>query len=455
MPERESVGARPSPPVKPPGWFDRLLEHVPVHLAATQTGRRAALVVGGNVTNKALVFLIQMVLIRTMAKAEFALFSVVVMTLEVVTELADLGLNVNLVRNYSRYAERDRNRALSVVWLILRVKVLWVFFLTIVFYLLAPHFALLLHKPEMSDFLRLAAIGLAAPVMIYFALSHLQAVQWFGRYILINIFERAGLLVLISILALTGSLWLFSAVTVWIFFPYVAAILALALTPRDYDRIKRIEPGVGSEVFHFGKWALLSNLLTLIMLRLDVFMLTALSTEEQVADFVVAVRLAALAQVASAGLSTALLPRVGRFVSVGECRAYMRNVWKLAPVLALGAALVCLVARPVMTIPFGAKVSTAVPLFRLVLAGEVMWLFLVPPALLLYRFNRVDLICLTNALMLIVSAIANGVLIPRLGGTGAAVAYVLARGVAMVSVLITASYCLRRGSGLDKLAQKN
>jgi len=452
MPERESVGARPSPPVKPPGWFGRLLEHVPVHLAATQTGRRAALVVGGNVTNKALVFLIQMVLIRTMAKAEFALFSVVVMTLEVVTELADLGLNVNLVRNYSRYAERDRNRALSVVWLILRVKVLWVFFLTIVFYLLAPHFALLLHKPEMSDFLRLAAIGLAAPVMIYFALSHLQAVQWFGRYILINIFERAGLLVLISILALTGSLWLFSAVTVWIFFPYVAAILALALTPRDYDRIKRIEPGVGSEVFHFGKWALLSNLLTLIMLRLDVFMLTALSTEEQVADFVVAVRLAALAQVATTALSTVLLPRVGRFESVAECRHYLKLNLKFLPVVALGVGVIWLLARPLMVIPFGPKAIPAVPLFRIIIAGEAMWLLSVSSGLLLYRLNRVDLVCVTNTLILVVCIAGNGLLIPRYAGKGAAIAYFLVRETALVSTLICVFYVLRRQARRGELS---
>jgi hypothetical protein len=58
-----------------------------------------------------------------MDKPIFAIFTVTAMTLEVVTELADLGLNVNLVRNYSLHAERNRNAALSVVQLVLRIKV--------------------------------------------------------------------------------------------------------------------------------------------------------------------------------------------------------------------------------------------------------------------------------------------------------------------------------------------
>jgi len=433
------------------GRFTRLLAWLPVHLATTQTGRHAGMVVAGNVVNRALTFLIHSVLARSMGKAVFARFNVTAMALEVATELADLGLNVNLVRNYSRLAEQNQPAAQSVVQLVLRIKVVWVLFLTAVFYWLAPRFALLLQKPELTSPFRLVAIGLVAPVMVYFALAHLQAVQGFGRYILVNVVERIGLLAVVSAMALMGYLGFYSALGAWIVFPFLAAVLGLALAPHGYLRIRRIEPGVARAVFHFGKWALVSSLLTLALWRLDVFMMTALSTEEKLADYVYAVRLTALFQVVTTGLNTALLPRVGRFETIAQCRDYLRTIWKLSVVVAVGTVLVCLVARWLVLIPFGPKAVEAVHVFRILSISEAMMVIAVPACLLLYRLNRVDLICLMNAIMLVTCAVANWFLIPPYAATGAAVSYFLVRVTATVGIVIMVGYALRKQTRLGKL----
>jgi len=450
--EREHVSDSSNPAAsQPSGPLARLLAWAPIHLATSRTGRHAGMVVGGNAVNRILTFLVHSVLARALEKPVFAMFNVTAMALEVVTELADLGLNVNLVRNYSRHAERNRPAALSVIQLVLRIKVVWVLFLTVVLYAFAPRFALLLRKPELTGPFRFAVLGLAAPVMVYFALAHLQAVRWFGRYVLVNIVERIGLLALVSILAVTGYIGLYPALTIWILSPFLAAVLGLALAPHDYFRVRRIEPGVAREVFHFGKWALVSSLLTLALWRLDVFMLTALSTEEKLADYLFAVRLIALLQVVTQGFNTALLPRVGRFESVAECHTYLRMIGKLAPVVMLGAVLLCLIAQPLLLIPFGRKAIEAVPIFRLLVVGEALMILAVPISLLFYRLNRVDLICVTNILLLVVCAASNGVLIPRFAGMGAAMAYLLVRLTAVLSTLILLSYALGKVTHLGKL----
>lgn len=442
----------PAPAAQSVGRVARFLAWVPFHLVRTPTGRHAGMVITGNVVNRALTFVIHSVFARAMEKPIFALFNVTAMTLEVVTELADLGLNVNLVRNYSLHAERNRNAALSVVQLVLRIKVLWVIVLTAALYLLAPQFAGLLgDRGELTGPFRFAAVGLAGPVLFYFALAHLQAVRWFGRYILVNVLERSGLLVVVVILALTGRLVLKSALSAWILFPFLAAVLGLILAPHDYLRLRRIEPKVPREVFHFGKWALLSSLLTLTLWRLDVFMLTALSTKEKLADYLFAVRLIALFQVVSQGLSTALLPRVGRFESVAECHGYLKLIWKLAPLVVVGSGAICLLAYPLMVIPFSEKAVQAVPVFRILVAGEALMILAVPMAQLFYRLNRVDLICLMNVIMLVVCAGGNWVLIPRFAGVGAAVTYLLVRVSAMVTVVLFLPYTLRRQAETGQL----
>ncbi|MCX8036270.1 MAG: oligosaccharide flippase family protein [Candidatus Sumerlaeia bacterium] len=425
------------------GWR-RLLNHIPLHLVASRTGREAALVVFGNFVNKVLVFVLHSLLIRTLDKASFAVFSVTVITTEILTELADLGLNVNLVRTYSRHAERNPAAALSVVRLILRIKVLWVFVLTLAFYMLAPSFAGLLRRPDLTEFFRLAAVGLAGPVMIYFALAHLQAARLFGRYVLINVLERLALVVLIVLLAATGRLWLYPALLVWIGVPFLAAILAFLAAPRDYWRSGRIEPGVAAEVFHFGKWALLLVLIVLLMYRLEVFMLTALANEEEVADFVIALRLCALFQVVTTGITTALVPRVGRFDSADECRSYLKLVLRISPLVLAATGAVCLFAYPLMVWPFGEKAAPAVPVFRVLALGETAWMFVGFMVPVYYRLNRVDLLCATNALTLVVSAASNWFLVPHYLGMGAAVAYVAARTALLIAVLFLLPVVLRK-----------
>ena len=442
----------PGTAAQPGGFLARLLPWVPFHLAKSQTGRHAGMVVTGNVVNRALTFVIHSVLAHVMEKPIFAIFNVTAMTLETVTELADLGLNVNLVRNYSLHAERNRNAALSVVQLVLRIKVLWVIVLTAALYWLAPQFAgLLRDRDGLTGPFRFAAVGLAGPVLFYFALAHLQAVQWFGRYILVNVLERIGLLAVVAALAVTGRLMFWSALSAWILFPFLAAVLGLVLAPHDYFRIRRIEPNVPREVFHFGKWALLSSLLTLTLWRLDVFMMTPLSTKEKLADYLFAVRLIALFQVVSQGLSTALLPRVGRFESVAECRGYIRLIWKLTPLVVVGAAAICLFAYPLMVIPFSAKAVPAVPIFRILVAGEALMMLAAPMSQLFYRLNRVDLICLMNVIMLVVCAGGNWVLIPRFAGMGAAVAYLLVKVSAMICTVAFVAYALRRRTAAGTL----
>ncbi len=425
------------------GWR-WLLDRFPLHLAASRTGREAALVVFGNFVNKVLVFVLHSLLIRTLDKASFAIFSVTVITTEVLTELADLGLNVNLVRTYSRYAERNPAAALSVVRLILRVKVLWVFALTLAFYAVAPLFASLLRRPDLTEFFRLSAVGLAGPVMIYFALAHMQAARLFGRYVLVNTVERLALVVLIVLLAATGHLWLYPALTIWVVVPFLAAALAFLVAPRDYWQGGRIEPGVAAEVFHFGKWALVLVLIVLLMYRLEVFMLTALANEEEVADFVIALRLCALFQVVTTGLTTALVPRVGRFESVAECRTYLKLVLRTSPLLLAATGAVCLFAYPLMVWPFGEKAAPAVPVFRVLALGETAWLFtgfLVP---VYYRLNRVNLLCATNVLTLAVSAASNWFLIPRYLGMGAAVAYAASRTTLLLALVLLVPALLRK-----------
>jgi len=406
-------------------------------LFRSRTTRETGLVFSGNLANKALTFAVHLVLIRALSVREFALFSVTVMALEVLVSLADLGLNLGLVRNYSLYAESAPDRARSVVRVILRAKVVWTFFLAMGVWVLSPSVCRhLLRKEELAPYIRLTAAGLFAPVLIYFVLAHLQAARLFLRYVFVSTFGRVLLLASTIFLAATGRLTLASALGVYLFVPFATALVGFLLSPRDYLRLESVEPGVVGEVFHFGKWVTLATLLVLAYMRLDVFMLTALSTEEQISIFVIAVRFALLLQVLTTALGTTLLPYVGRFRTAEECRAYLSSVRRLIAPVALGVGAVCLAAYPIVVIPSGQKGIAAVPVFRVLILAYGLGVIARPYSVLLYRLDRVDLMCLLNAIQLATCFVGNWFLIPRFGAMGSAAVAFLMRLVILVGMFV-------------------
>lgn len=408
-----------------------------IGLTRARETRETAVLFSGNLTNKALTFLVHLVVIRTLSVREFALFGVAVMVLEVLVELSDLGLNLGLVRNYSLHVETNPQRANSMIRLILRAKVLWTLALSVGLYFLAPVLCrYVLKKEALTAFVQLAAAGLSGTVLVYFLLAHLQAARLFFRYVFLSMFGRVILVAAVALLAFSDHLSLATALSAYIFIPFATVVMGFILAPRDYLALRRLEPGVGPEVFHFGRWVMLASLLVLAFMRLDVFMLTAMSREEQIAYFVMAVRVASLLLVATRALATALLPHVGRFQTADQARAYMRRIFTLVPALAGVVLVLVLGARLLLVGLFGAKAEPAVAPFRILALAYSFSLVAVPASLVLYRISRADLICAMNAVQLFVCFTGNLILIPRFGAGGPALTALFIQATSTVYVLI-------------------
>lgn len=187
---------------------------------------------------------------------------------------------------------------------------------------------------------------------------------------------------------------------------------------------------------------LANGLLAVAMLRIDQLMIAPLAGGEELGRYGVAVRVAEMGNFLPAALSGALFAAASR--NVGEetgSEAYFQRFFDLYVLCGIALALVLGLAGWLLLVPvLGGAYAASLPMMLVLLASTP--LFFANSAFAMLRNLRGWLwngVALTAA-ALVANVAANFVLIPQLGGLGAAIATVLSLAI----VGLGGALCLRR-----------
>lgn len=190
------------------------------------------------------------------------------------------------------------------------------------------------------------------------------------------------------------------------------------------------------QFFHFGKWVAVTLILNTLLVRLDVVLLTALSTSAQVAIYAVSFQLSLGAAIATNSFNMILLPRAGSVRTRAELRQYVNQALTLSSVVACGIVLVFLFAEPLVTLFYGSAFRDAVPILRVMLAGYLFFAFSYPFILLVYALDRPDLVTRADTAHVILLVAGDWLLIPFFGAMGPALLFLTLTVAAQSSVLV-------------------
>jgi O-antigen/teichoic acid export membrane protein len=196
---------------------------------------------------------------------------------------------------------------------------------------------------------------------------------------------------------------------------------------------------VAQQLWRFGKWLWVSALLAVLLAKLDLLMVNRWVNTTEAGYYALALNLAVKLEIMNQTLYVVLLPAASALTSRGQMRAYLGESMRrsLGFLALLGAA--ALLARPFILLVYGPAFEPSVGLFYLLLAVVVFDLLSLPALLLAYPLDAPRMIAAYH-LVMVVAMIAVGVLlIPGWGGTGAALAKLLAKvlGIIFLAVALT------------------
>jgi O-antigen/teichoic acid export membrane protein len=282
-------------------------------------------------------------------------------------------------------------------------------------------------------------LGLVASIFLSlnaYANAVLQTYQRFRTMAILNIAAaslRAGLVV---ILALMAGLNLFQALLINLVVAAVSLVAGLAVIPKTGVKAPAAAQRQAlSQMLHFGKWLVVSYSLNAVISRLDVVMLAHFRPAADVGHYAAALQLASVMPLLISSLTTVLVPKVAA-LPADQTGSYLRKVLFGAAVAAAGLLPFILLARPLILLVFGPEYDAAVVPFQLIMTSFVITLFINPPSLLFYRWNRPKILTYMNVATSIILVGLFLWLTPLWGPAGAAAALVI--NVVIAGILFTA-----------------
>ena len=390
-------------------------------IAGSRTARDTLTNAAGTVTAAGLGFAALLLTTNTMGAASYGLFALALTVLTMTAELADMGVNAGMIRHASAHLGRgDRSAAHGVLSAALRMKLVTALAGGLLVAATAGPVARALGRPEAAPLVRIAALGLAGAVLLGLTSAVLQAHQRFARNAVLGACHWGVRLLGTGVLVISGNLdpvrllWLYAAS------PWLLFLLGLALIPRGSLSWRRWDRDRAREVIHFGRWLALWALFSILLNRVDLLLLAALSVDAEVGYYAASRRVTLLVTLLANAYLMTLIPHLSRLADRAALQRALRHARFVSLAVAAGILLVLVPLSPWLVRAFGPEFSAGGGVLALLLVGTLFHALTLPYNSALYALNRPQAFALASGLGLALSLAGNLWLIPRYGARGAA-----------------------------------
>lgn len=390
--------------------------------------RAGGIVFAGDVLSKFLTFLITIFLLRVVTPADYMLFGVFITILAACNQLTDLGLHQSFVKFYAYYRGVDDRRAQAHLALGFRLKAVMTIATSVVMFFAAPVLARSVFLNGQLELpIRVVGIAVASNGIHEFLQAVFQGRQEYGILTAIRLIEAVGKVIAIYLLFMVFHRSIDSVYIVYALAPIPAILLAVSYLRRDlFDSGGHAPREIFSELFQFGRWMMVASFATMLLMRIDVFMVTPMlsSTPDEVGYYAAAVRLCTPLIVLAGSVSTVFYPKAMALRNYEELRQYVRRTLKVTLPMA-GVSLLYLGAVVFAAPHLFPKYVAALPIFAVLWCGYVWTILGNPLTMLVMSINKASTVAAIGMAQLALTIVSHAVFIRHFRGMGAAVSTLL------------------------------
>ncbi len=390
------------------------------------------ILIGANILNDLIVFLVNIIAARTFGPENFGVFSLAVSVMVATNLIADLGINLTTVRFYNLYStNEERQDVLLLSLLIWKVSVIIALILiSLPLGVIAAKVFGVNESHRVLFSISIASAGIFG-LWLYFH-SYLQAHKRFKQlaiYIAVCAFLRLicflaiylGVTTSINLPLTFGSVYtgpLLIAVSVGLF-PMIFHLLR-----RGMPRVSVINSNL-LEIFRYSKWVAIAGLCHSFIYRGVQFILATRTTKLELGIFSAGFMFALAFTPFSAAIRTVFFPHVTAYKKREEMIQHLKKIKKIFPYYGIFVIVgICCLAA-IQIIFLGSQYTRALPVFLITSFALTITIFLGLASMLVHTLMHPEIDAFTNIARLIISSILVYLLAPSLGAIGGAISYAL------------------------------
>lgn len=418
-------------------------------IARKKTLHEVSFVYAGSFLNGVSLFLLNLILARSVSPELFGAFSLSVLVLGTLSELSDFGLNSGLLRfvpHYVRSKEESKLKQLvKTVWL---WRIWFSLVLTVVGLVLAPWIAqTIFDQPAITHYIRLSFWGIGGVVLLGFIATYLQATQRFVHTATLQALKGVLRVAVVGALLWVGITDLTLILAAYIGVPWVLLLASYRFLPRGFWQVKT-EPGVKREIHgnlaRFSFWLTIWSLCAIVSARVDQSLISRFLGLEEVALYAVAFQFVFVYSLGLQSITSVLLPKMNAMTSRAEVGQLARRMWRYLMPTAILLALLIYPTQYLVIWFFGNTYAPAMPLYLVLSYSMLINVLAIPFSLIITVYNRTELVAFAGVIQLVLNVILCFVLIPRYGLLGAGYVFGLGIVVAQIYNAVAAWYLIRK-----------
>ncbi|MFN0159030.1 MAG: flippase [Bacteroidota bacterium] len=382
----------------------------------------------GSIGNGLLGALSTAILARYLGIVDFGTFALILSLFNLMTDLSDAGLSSAVIRFGPEYlAKGDRSGFRNVVSIVLRYKL--IISATVIcgaILLLRPvieHTFGHVDEHITQPFL-LSLIAVFLNVFAGAFPSIFQAHKQFRLAALVGIMRSASKVLLL--LACIPIITQWSVVIgVWIEITALAVffLAGFFLSPLKSVNLLVRDATLQRRIFSFNKWIALYQVISLLGGRLDILFVGGLSDGHALGIYSAASRVAGMVMMVAYSYMAVMMPDLSSAGSEEALRRKQRNSLVVVGGMLAGIVLLALVAEPMMTMVFGEVFAEAATVLQIMCIGMVFTILGYPLLAAAFARGKSVLFPVMSVVALLAFIGANVYLIPKIGVTGAAIAF--------------------------------
>jgi len=378
------------------------------------------IVILGTGFGRVLSFVTSIILARKLGPENFGLFSLFFTIMFLVWQLP-IALDVTYVRYVK--AEKDLNK-ISALMNAFIIKFGIFILLSILTYPISYFLAhSVFHKPDSVFFIAIGIISGLLLSLFSTVASVYQAEEEFVKFSLVStVFYFAVIFAISTLIFMHFTVTLNIVVWIYISAALIGSIFTIVYLYTKTRDLFHVSFGSLSGMLHFSKWLLASNLTYIIIQRIDTLILARYLNYQELGVYSVSVRMAMLATLFSATISTVLMPKGSQALqSLQHLRLYLKESFILVVGLIFVVLVMILTSSLMIKIIFGLSYIGASVTMQILLLGTIFTLLYTPLMYLFYAENNTLVNFQAGMVMLASSIVALLVLVPKYGATGAAI----------------------------------
>ncbi len=384
------------------------------------------------------------ILARFLGVEEYGIYTLIIMLLAMLTDVADLGVSSSIVRFGSEsIAEGNREKLRTVISIVARWKLIigtvlvaisLLFLDTIIRYVFQHVDA------SIASYFRLSLVALALSVLAGIFIPIYQSFKKFRSYSLI-LSSRAVL----KLLLVLAAVFIFAEYSIWtlIWIEVVIGgfflLVMFGFSPFKNISLNRFDKGLEKKMFSFNKWISLYQGIALISGRLDVAFVGGLADAHALGLYGAATKILGLMSLVSGAYMNVLLAELSSSLSPEVLKRKRKHAFAVVGIIILGIACIALIADPLVRLIFSKDFIEAAAVLQILCVGLVFAVLSYPLTASLFAMNNSVIFPVTSVAAMATLVGASFYLIPLMGVKGAALAFVSSN---FISFAITAGYYL-------------